>query len=182
MKTKHTIRHFSRQSGVSILETVIALGLLLVTNVGIMTIASVAITATENQGHEAARAAEYAQDKMEQLMSLSFGDGDPPATSGTDTTQFPAVNSGGTGLAVGGGSDPNNPVSGYVDYLDAKGNPLTITGGTAPNNWFYVRVWQVQTVSSTLKQLTVTAMVRNAVGKNGAAPQATVTSLKSSPF
>ena len=176
MKTIHTMRHLSRQSGVSILETVIALGLLLVTNVGIMTIATVAITATENQGHEAARAAEYAQDKMEQLMSLSFGD------TSTDTTQFPAVSTGGTGLTVGGGSDPNNPVTNYVDYLDLKGNPLTITGGVAPSNWFYVRVWQVQTVSSTLDQLTVTAMVRNAVGKNGAAPKATVTSLKSSPF
>ena len=176
MKTKQTTRHHSRQSGVSILETVIALGLLLVTNVGIMTIATVAITATENQGHEAARAAEYAQDKMEQLMSLAFGD------STTDTTQFPAVSTGGTGLAVGGGSDPNNPVTSYVDYLDNKGNPLTVTGGTAPSTWFYVRVWQVQTVTTTLKQLTVTAMVRNAVGKNGTAPQATVTSLKSSPF
>lgn len=176
MKTKQTTRHRSRQSGMSILETVIALGLLLVTNVGIMTIATVAITATENQGHEAARATEYAQDKIEQLMSLSFDD------PSTDTTQFPAVNTGGTGLSVGGGTDPNNPVTSYVDYLDLKGNPLTVTGGTAPTNWFYVRVWQVQTVSSTLKQLTVTAMVRNAVGSNGAAPKATVTSLKSSPF
>jgi hypothetical protein len=176
MKTEHTMRRLSRQSGVSILETVIALGLLLVTNVGVMTIATVAITATENQGHEAARAAEYAQDKMEQLMSLASGD------TTTDTTQFPAVSTGGTGLTVGGGSDPNNPVTSYVDYLDLKGNPLTITGGVAPSNWFYVRVWQVQTVTSTLKQLTVTAMVRNAVGNNGAAPRATVTSLKSSPF
>jgi hypothetical protein len=176
MKMKHTMRHLSRQSGVSIIETVIALGLLLVTNVGVMTIATVAITATENQGHEAARAAEYAQDKMEQLMSLAFGD------SSTDTTQFPAVSTGGTGLTVGGGTDPNNPVTSYVDYLDSRGNPLTITGGTAPSSWFYVRVWQVQTVSSTLKQLTVTAMVRNAVGTNGAAPRASVTSLKSSPF
>lgn len=165
-----------RQCGVSMIETVMALGVLLVASVGTATIATVAISATENQGHEAARAAEYAQDKMEQLMSLAFGD------STTDTTQFPAVSSGGTGLTVGGGTDPNNPVASYVDYLDASGNPLAITGGTAPNSWFYVRVWQVQSVSSTMKQLTVTAMVRHSVGSAGGSPQATVTTMKSSPF
>ena len=177
-----TKRSRSRQLGVSMIETVMALGVLLVASVGTATIATVAISATENQGHEAARAAEYAQDKMEQLMSLAFGDGDPPATSGTDTTQFPAVSSGGTGLKAGGGTDPNNPVASYVDYLDANGNPLTITGGTPPNNWFYIRVWQVQTVTSTMKQLTVTAMVRHSVGGAGGSPQASVTTLKSSPF
>ena len=154
----------------------IALGVLLIATAGVTTIATVAITATENSGHEAARAAEYAQDKMEQLIGLSFGD------STSDTTQFPSVSTGGTGLSIGGGSDPNNPVSSYVDYLDSKGNPLTITGGVAPSNWFYVRVWQIQSVSSTLKQITVTAMVRNSVGSKGAPPQATVTSLKTSPF
>ena len=61
-------------------------------------------------------------------MSLAFGD------TTTDTTQFPAVSTGGTGLTVGGGSDPNNPVTSYVDYLDLRGNPLTITGGVAPSN------------------------------------------------
>ena len=117
-----------RQAGTTILETVIALGVLLVATVGVTTMATVAITATENSGHEAARAAEYAQDKMEQLIGLSFGD------STSDTTQFPAVSTGGTGLSVGGGTDPNNPVASYTDYLDANGNPLTITGGVAPSS------------------------------------------------
>ena len=176
MRLKLSNRNSSRQRGVSMIETVMALGVLLVASVGTATIATVAISATENQGHEAARAAEYAQDKMEQLMSLAFGD------PSTDTTQFPAVSTGGTGLTVGGGTDPNNPVASYVDYLDANGNPLTITGGAAPNNWFYIRVWQVQTVTSTMKQLTVTAMVRHTVGSAGGSPQATVSTLKSSPF
>lgn len=176
MKLKLTKRSRFRQRGVSMIETAMALGVLLVASVGTATIATVAISATENQGHEAARAAEYAQDKMEQLMSLAFGD------PSTDTTQFPAASSGGTGLTPGGGTDPNNPVANYVDYLDASGNPLTITGGTAPSNWFYIRVWQVQTVSSTMKQLTVTAMVRHSVGASGSSPQASVSTLKSSPF
>ncbi len=176
------------QSGLTLLETMVAVGMLLIATAGLMSMAVVAITTTENQGHLAARAAEYAQDKMEQLMSLAYGDGDvnlPPGA--TDTTVFPAANTGGTGLAVGGSSDPNAPVTspgtGYVDYLDASGNPLPAAGG-APAGWYYIRVWRISTPSGTtkLKQITVTAKVRTTVGSGGAPAQATVTSLKTDPF
>ena len=65
------------QSGVTLIETVIALAILLIVATGIMSVALVGIMTTENQGHLAARSAEYAQDKMEQLISLS---GFEPAT------------------------------------------------------------------------------------------------------
>ena len=48
---------------------------------------------------------EYAQDKLEQLLALPYAD----ATS--DTRTFPAVGTGGSGLAVGGSYDVNNPVA-----------------------------------------------------------------------
>jgi hypothetical protein len=133
---------------------------------------------------------------MEQLISLSYGDGDPPATSGTDTTVFPpcspqtinpAACTTGTGLAVGGSSDPSAPVStpgnGYVDYLDSAGNP-----SAANQNWYYIRVWKIEQPAGTtnLKRITVTAQVRSTVGGTGsgagAVPTATVVSLKTSPF
>lgn len=166
----------ARQSGMSLLETMIALAILVIATVGIMGIGAIAMGTTENQGHLAARTAEYAQDKMEQLMSLSYGD------LTTDTTQFPAVSSGGSGLTVGGSSDPTSPVTtpgtGYVDYLDISGQPTTSSG-----NWYYIRVWQISTYSSTVKQITVTTKVKAQVGApQGALPQATLTSLKSSPF
>jgi type II secretory pathway pseudopilin PulG len=174
----------------SLLEVTIALAILLIASVGIMTMGTVAIATTENQGHLAARTAEYAQDKMEQLSSLSYGD---PAT---DTIAFPPTSTGGSGLTVGGSSDPNSPVTtpgtGYVDYLDISGQPTTSTGA-----WFYIRVWQISYVTTNpptnclvngatvqcLKQITVTAKVRRQVGAPaGALPQSTLTTLKSSPF
>lgn len=181
-------RHFagSSQSGLTLIETMIATVVLLFGTLALMSVAVVAVTATEDQGHLAARTAEYAQDKMEQLNALAFCD------QQTDTTQFPSVSSGGTGLDVqsskcsgsstnttNGSSDPNNPVTGYVDYLDATGTPTTSSG-----NWYYIRVWQITALSDTLKQITVTAMVRRAVATRGAglAPRATVTSLKAYPF
>ena len=185
-KSPHSSFHRLSQSGMSLLETMIAVAVLLIVTAGIMSMAMVATSTTENQGHLAARATEYAQDKMEQLISLAYGDGDPPATSGTDTTVFPANNAGGTGLSIGGSSDPNAPVAGYVDYLDRSGNPLAVGGGAAPAGWYYLRVWRISAPAGTsnLKQITVTSKVQAAVGSSGtgALPQSTVASLKTNPF
>ena len=171
----------SSQSGVTLVETVIALAILLVVATGIMSVALVGIMTTENQGHLAARSAEYAQDKMEQLLSLLYTD------SSTDTTQFPMANTGGTGLAVGGSSDPTAPAASYVDYLDATGNPMALgAGGAAPAGWYYIRVWQISTPAGTsnMKQITVTAKIAYNVGGSGSGlpTQATLTSMKTSPY
>lgn len=166
------------QSGVMLLEVMIALSLLIIIAVGLMGMSLTAIATTENQGHLAARTAEYAQDKMEQLMALSYSD------TASDTSVFPAATSGGTGLTVGGSSTVSSTVSGYLDYLDINGNPLTFTGTTAPSGWYYIRVWQVSTPSGStnLKQITVTVQTRSDVGPTGALPSSTVVCLKSSPF
>jgi type II secretory pathway pseudopilin PulG len=183
-------RLYQSQSGMSLLEVTIALAILLIVSIGILSMGTLAVATTENQGHLEARATEYAQDKIEQLNSLAFGD------TQTDTTAFPPASTGGSGLTVGGSSDPNNPVTtpgtGYVDYLDISGQPTASTG-----NWFYVRVWQISnpaggvstcTVngvanSACLKQITVTAKVRREVGAPaGALPQATLTTMKTYPF
>lgn len=177
-----------KEDGFSLLEMMIALGVLLVVAVGSMSLAGVSLSTTENQGHLQARTAEYAQDKMEQLLALTFCDGT------TDTTVFPASNSGGTGLAgcvnnanpdipptplTGGGTSVTAPVAQYVDYVDGSGNPTGVN-----TNWQYIRVWQITTPAGTnlMKQITVTCQVRNSIAGQGLAPSTTVVSLKSYPF
>ena len=181
------------EAGSTLIETLIALAILLICAVGMLGLVAICLTATENQGHLMARTAEYAQDKMEQLLALAYCD------ASTDTTQLPAQSTGGTGLAgcpvplaspatgtgTGGGSDPNNPVTGYVDYLDSSGNLVTGAGGAAPTSWFYIRVWQVSAGPggvTQMKLLTVTTRVRTEVGSLGTIPQTTVTVLKTYPF
>lgn len=161
------------QAGISLIETMIALALLLIAAAGIMTMATVAMSTTETQGHLAARTAEYAQDKMEQLLALQYPD------KGTDTTVFPSTITGaGTGLLPGGGLNPNAPVAGYSDYVDSSGNPVPAGG-----NWQYIRVWQItENVPLQLKTITVVTQVRYTVGQNGVLPRSTVSCLKSSPF
>jgi type II secretory pathway pseudopilin PulG len=181
------------ESGMALIETIIALGILLTVATGVMALAAISMTTTENQGHLQARTAEYAQDKMEQLLGLAYCD----ATS--DTTILPASTAGGTGLAgcapplaspatgtsgVGGSSNPATPVTGYVDYLDTAGNLIPAGAGGAPAGWYYKRVWQVSLPAGTtnLKQVTVTVQTIAEVGAGGALPRASVTALKTYPF
>jgi type II secretory pathway pseudopilin PulG len=166
----------SLAAGFTLIETVFALTILMIVAAGVMPLALVAVRATENQGHLAARTTEYAQDKLEQLMSLSYDD------SITDTRKFPAEPAGGSGLVKGGSSDPDAPVKLYVDYLDKDGKLIEEVddGGS---EWFYKRVWSVSIPRASLKLITVTATVRVAAqGGAGDVPRSTVSALKTDPF
>jgi len=163
------------EAGLGLLEVVIALSILLVLSLGILPLGVLAIARTENEGHLAARTTEYSQDKMEQLLSLAYND------AVTDTRFFPSAASGGTGLAVGGSSNPSAPAAFYVDYLDLSGNLLASSGTTAPANWFYKRTWQITSPFTNIKQVTVTTIVARGFG-HGRTPQATLVALKSRPF
>ena len=168
------IRRLRDEEGTTLIETAIASGILLVMMTGLMSMGAVATIHTENEGHLAARTTEYAQDKMEQLLALAYTD------AGSNTVLFPAATNGGTGLAIGGNSNPSTPVNGYVDWLGPDGGLLG--GGTAPpNGWFYERAWAVSTLVSGVKQVTVTVTVRSSIGGTMRA-QSTVVALKAWQF
>ncbi len=179
----------------SLLETMFAVFIVLVVAVNVMAMAFTAITTTENQGHLAARTAEYAQDKMEQLLALRYCD------FSTNTAVFPSTPVGGTGLGncvsqvtpvdprvpggTVGGLNPAAPVAGYVDYLCVDGSYLGTNTCTVVN-WYYARLWQITNPAgaggNNLKQITVLCQVRSGIGNRTALPQSTVTSMKSYPF
>lgn len=152
----------------------VALAVLLIVASGLMSVAGIAVTTTETQGHLAARTAEYAQDKMEQLLALRFGD---VSSNTAPAVGFITTPTGGTGLQAGGSVNTNAPVAQYSDYLDSSGNPVG-----AGANWEYVRAWQITDVSGTLKQISVATRVRNIPGYGGRLPTSTVVALKTSPF
>jgi hypothetical protein len=177
------IARLKSETGLTMIETAIATGMLLVAMMGLLSMASLATVYTENHGHLEARTTEYAQDKMEQLLATSYGD------AVTDTVVFPAAATGaGTGLNVGGSINIAAPTIGYVDWLDYKGKLLG-GGTTAPATWFYERVWQITCVSAPcvnapaagIKQITVVATVRSSVGK-ALTPKSSVVALKSAQF
>jgi hypothetical protein len=181
------IARLSSERGTTLIETAIASGILLVVMAGLLSMAALATTYTENHGHLEARTTEYAQDKMEQLLALAFTD------AVSDTVLFPAGVSGGSGLATGGGTNTAAPVNQYVDWLGADGGLLG--GGTAPPaTWFYERVWEVCYLQADgvtcltplanatgVKRITVTSTVRTSVGHT-LIPKSTVVALKASQF
>ena len=178
------IQNLSSERGTTLIETSIASAILLVVTVGLLSMAALATTYTENHGHLEARTTEYAQDKMEQLLAIAFTD------STTNTVVFPAAATGGTGLDDGGGIDTAAPVDGYVDWLEQDGDLLG-GGTTAPGSWFYERAWQIcylqadnttcNTTASGVKRITVITTVRSSVGA-ALIPKSTVVALKSSNF
>ena len=168
------LRRIASAEGTTLIETTIACAILLVAMGGLLGMSTMATGLTENQGHLAARTTEYAQDKMEQLLALKYGD------TQSDTTVFPASNAGGSGLAVGGSLNTAAPAANYVDYLDQSGNLLVVVGNAAPAGWFYKRVWQVTSPSVNLKMISVTTIVARSVGI-ALIPQSTVAALKTSP-
>jgi len=140
------------ESGVTILETMIASAILLVGIVGVTGLLTVATVQNQDQGQDLTRTTMYAQDKMDQLMGLSFND------STTDTTE--GTSSPGVGLSVGGST--TTATAGYVDYLDATGKPLT-----SSTNSFFVRKWSMSVnAGGNLKTITVvsTALVTKTQG------------------
>ncbi len=167
------LKNRKSQTGMSLVETMVALAMLLIVAAGVLSLGGLALATTENQGHLAARTAEYAQDKMEQLLVLRYQD------IQTDTTVFPSVITGaGTGLTVGGNLNPNAPLAGYSDYLDTFGN---VVGAGA--NWQYIRVWQItQNAAQNLKTVSVLSRVRAGVGQPQLLPQSTIVAQKSLPF
>jgi hypothetical protein len=168
------IARLQSERGTTLLETMLAMTILLVVMSGLLSLGGLAATTTENNGHLAARTTEDAQDKMEQLLVLAY------TNNSTDTTVFPATATGGTGLAVGGSANPVTPVNGYVDWIAADGSLLG-GGATPPVGWFYKRVWQITNATATVKEIRVTVTTSWAFSKV-APPKSTVVALKSSQF
>src|ERR1051326_3474284 len=101
--------------GFTLLETMVAAGILLIAAAGILGLFSVSLMQDSIAGDHGTRTTEYAQDKMEQLMVLNFSD------NTSDLTQYPSCLSqfqtcSGYGLTAGGSVNPSTPSTGYVDY------------------------------------------------------------------
>lgn len=162
----------ANEKGVTLIETAISCAMMVTVLAGLASMAAVATMHTENEGHLSARTAEYAQDKLEQLLALAYTD---PVSN---TVVFPATPTGGTGLTIGGST--TTAVNGYVDWL---GNDGSLLGGgiAAPTKWFYKRLWQISAPATGLKTISVMVSVRTSVG-GALLPKSTVVAMKAWQF
>jgi type II secretory pathway pseudopilin PulG len=97
------------ERGSTLIEALVAAGILIIVVAGLLPVFMVATQTTYSQGDVSTRVTEYAQDKMEQLLSLNkdniIFDGFNDAT--TDTTVFPAAVNALDGTTSCTGTSPN---------------------------------------------------------------------------
>ncbi len=148
----------SGEEGFTLIETVFAVAILIIAVVGVMSLFGTTFKMNRWQGDPSTRTIEYAQDKMEALLALSFNDWT------SDTTVFPTCSTpnctpiNGKGLkdddSFHSTDDAGTVVAGYVDYLDANGQLLTSSTGA-----MYRRRWSIKddTNNHSLKMVTVVA-------------------------
>jgi type II secretory pathway pseudopilin PulG len=143
---KYNCSHNSKgsEAGFSLVETLVATVLLataLVTSANLFTIATRANMASQR----ATFAATLAQEKMEQIRSLSWGFDELglPINDYTTNISVDPPQTGGVGLAPSPDNSLSANVDGYVDYVDRFGNSLG-GGVNPPLTTQYVRRWSVE--------------------------------------
>jgi hypothetical protein len=189
------------ESGVTLIETLIAV---LIAVVGLFSVGGLIFQGTvtnKNQGTEVTRATIYAQDKMEKLLSLNFSSCTQVASSQPSSCNTTNISATGwtDGLLAGGAIGPSVQATcpnsgssvGYIDFLDSNG--IQLPGATAAtgcsaipsSDISYVRMWQITDVASTggpaLKQISVAVYSQSAVNTNSGKPVVVLTSLLSNP-
>ena len=141
----------STESGFSLIETSVAIGLL--TAVAISVAQLFAVTSLANVGAQGSTStAVLAGQKMEQLRGLTWGleRGDTFARRVSDTTTNLATDPprrDGRGLRASPATALDQNVPGYVDYLDVDGRWIG-TGATPPTGTAFVRRWSIQPLAS----------------------------------
>jgi type II secretory pathway pseudopilin PulG len=139
----------SSASGFSLIEVLIATLLLATALVTLAQLFALS-THTNMSARNTTYTAVLAQQKLEELRSLTWGfdtQGLPISDTSTNTAVSPETANGGTGLAPSPGGSLGANTDGYVDYVGATGDKLG--GGTLPPaNTVYVRRWSVEPLPS----------------------------------
>ncbi len=180
MKVHAFSRIRKHERGMSLLETLVAAAVMLVGIGGVMSLFMVAAIKNQSQGSQATRCTEYAQDKLEQLMALSYTNALTDTYS--DTTQIPTSTVSTcttpvcTGLANGGNT--TTPTTGYMDYVTEGTGVGAAIYATKQSNSNYQRLWSIAQTGS-VKTITVTVTALGSVDK-GLAPSTTLASQKTS--
>jgi type II secretory pathway pseudopilin PulG len=137
------------ERGFSLLEAIIASGLLAVSLAALGQMFAVSV-ANNRSAQAASYATVLAQQKMEQLRGLTWGFdtlGLPVSDTTSDTTAPVETPTGGTGLSPSPAGTLTSSTDGWVDYVDRSGNALG--GGTAlPPGTVYIRRWAVEPLPS----------------------------------
>jgi prepilin-type N-terminal cleavage/methylation domain-containing protein len=138
--------NLTSSKGFSLVEVLVAMGLLTVVSLGVAQLFAVSAKANYVAKGQTSTTA-LAEQKMEQLRSLTWGfDSEGQGLPVSDTTSNLSTDpptAGGSGLNPSPTDSLMSNSTGYVDFLDAHGAFLS-TGTTTPADAVYIRRWSIQ--------------------------------------
>lgn len=133
------------EAGFSIVEVLVATGLLATALVSLAQLFAIA-QATNGAARNSTLTMVLAEQKLEQLRALQYTFdrvGLPVQDTTTDLAVYPPAATGGKGLSPHTDNTLQANTNGYVDYLDHYGR--TLGGGTViPQNTAFIRRWSVE--------------------------------------
>ena len=169
------LNSFSKESGFSLVEVMVATGLLAT---AIVTLAQ--LFALSTQTNVASRSTTYAsvlaEQKIEELRALAWGfdtQGLALSDTTTNTTVSPQTPTGGKGLSPSSSASLQENTPGFVDYVDAYGNKLG-TGENPPDNAIYIRRWSITPLPTNPNNTLVIQVLVTRHRTRGAADQGAV--------
>jgi hypothetical protein len=136
------------ERGVSLVETMVAILVAFIAMAGIGVAVFRASVTNKNQGTEQALLTVLGQEKMEELLRLSYGDVSTNTTLISDSGWAKGLTAGG-GVAMLPGTDPSTECAaansqGYVDFLDVNGVPVKGACASALGSAYaYQRRWTI---------------------------------------
>jgi prepilin-type N-terminal cleavage/methylation domain-containing protein len=136
---------YSNSRGFTLVEVVIAMGLLTAVSLGVAQLFA-ASTRANLSARTSTSTTAMAEQKMEQIRSLTWGfdtagQGLPVSDTTTNLTVYP-MTSNGTGLNPSPADALESNTTGFFDFLDASGTWVG-TGTTTPPTAAYVRRWSI---------------------------------------
>lgn len=139
-------RFNSNSRGFSLVEVLVAMGLLTAVSMGVAQLFALS-TRANLIAKGATSTTSMAEQKLEQLRGLTWGfdlegQGLPLSDTTTNLTVFPPTHDG-SGLNPSPGDALEQNTSGFVDFLDGNGAWVG-TGSTPPASAVYIRRWSIQ--------------------------------------
>ena len=139
-------RFNSNSRGFSLVEVLVAMGLLTVVSLGVAQLFALS-TRANVVAKGATSTTAMAEQKLEQLRGLTWGfdlagQGLPLSDTTTNLTVTPPTNDG-SGLNPSPSDSLEQNTTGFVDFLDGSGNWVG-TGSTPPATAVYIRRWSIQ--------------------------------------
>lgn len=169
------LNSFNRESGFSLVEVMVATGLLAT---AIVTLAQLFVLSTQTNvaSRNTTYASVLAEQKIEELRALAWGfdtQGLALSDTTTNTTVSPQTPTGGKGLSPSSSASLQENTPGFVDYVDAYGNKLG-TGENPPDNAIYIRRWSITPLPTNPNNTLVVQVLVTRNRPRGAANQGSV--------